>query len=114
MKAVLRVIPAVVLVAVLGAGAYMLLSSRPEKPHYRIVLDNAFGLTPGAEIRVAGVKAGKVKTLDVERRTARAIADAEIDQTDFGKLHADATCRVMPQSLIGEYILNCDPGTARR
>ena len=59
--------------ALLASGA-----SNAEAPRYRIVLDNAFGLTEGADLRAAGVQVGSVSNLDVDPRTARAIATVEI------------------------------------
>jgi phospholipid/cholesterol/gamma-HCH transport system substrate-binding protein len=107
-----RVIPAVVGALILAAIVFVVVSNHKQPPTYKIVFDNAFGLTTGAEMRVAGVKVGKVTKLDIQRKTARAVVTTEIERTDFGRLHSDATCRVEPQSLIGEYFINCDPGTA--
>jgi virulence factor Mce-like protein len=109
-----RVIPAVLVAAILGALAFVVLSQHKAPPQYKIVLDNAFGLTQSADMRVAGVKVGSVSNLDVQRSTARAVITVDIKRTDFGRLHADATCRVEPQSLIGEYFLNCEPGKAKK
>src|SRR3954468_22221568 len=114
MTVVRRVLPAVIVAAALGAVAFLLLSQHKAPPQYKIVLDNAFGLTQDADLRVAGVKVGSVSNLDVQRTTARAVITVDIKRTDFGRLHADATCRVEPQSLIGEYFLNCEPGRAKR
>jgi virulence factor Mce-like protein len=109
-----RVIPAVVGALVVAAIVFVVVSSSSKPPTYKIVLDNAFGLTSGAEMRVAGVKVGKVTKLDIQRKTARAVVTTEIERTDFGRMHSDATCRVEPQSLIGEYFLNCEPGKAKK
>jgi virulence factor Mce-like protein len=114
MTVVRRVLPAVVVAAILAGVAFVLLSQHKAPPQYKIVLDNAFGLTQSADMRVAGVKVGTVSNLDVQRSTARAVITVDIKRTDFGRLHADATCRVEPQSLIGEYFLNCEPGKARK
>jgi virulence factor Mce-like protein len=114
MTVVRRVLPAVIVAAALGAVAFLLLSQHKAPPQYKIVLDNAFGLTQSADLRVAGVKVGSVSNLDVQRSTARAVITVDVKRTDFGRLHADATCRVEPQSLIGEYFLNCEPGRSKR
>ena len=76
----------------------MLEPALPKPPTYKIVLDNAFGLTQGAELRVAGVKVGKVTSLDIQRRTARAVVTTEIERTDFGRLHADATLKTIKEA----------------
>ena len=92
--------------ALLASGA-----SSAEAPRYRIVLDNAFGLTEGADLRAAGVRVGSVSNLDVDARTARAIATVEIEDQSFGAFRSDVFCRIQPQSLIGEYFIDCQPGT---
>lgn len=109
-----RPIPGVVLLALVVAGAWLLLGpSAEEPPVYTVELDNAFGLTEGAEFRAAGVTVGAVRTLRVDRRTARALVDVEIQRDDFGDLRKDATCSIEPQSLIGEFFMDCEPGTSR-
>ncbi|HEY0344855.1 MAG TPA: MCE family protein, partial [Solirubrobacteraceae bacterium] len=77
---------------------------------YTVVLDNAFGLTPGVDLRSPGVKVGKVSRLDVQRKTGRALATIEVDRPDFAGFRKDVFCEVKPQSLIGEYYLDCAPG----
>src|SRR4051812_24164358 len=103
---------AALLAALIAVVAALALSAGGQagSPRYRVELDNAFGLTTNADLRVAGVKVGKVSALDVDARTARAIATIEIADTNFGALHRDVFCTVQPQSLIGEYFLDCDPG----
>lgn len=81
-----------------------------DKPEYDIVLDNAFGLTEGADFRATGVRVGSVSELEVDAETARAIATVTVEDEGFGRLKRNATCSVQPQSLIGEYYLNCEPG----
>jgi ABC-type transporter Mla subunit MlaD len=39
-----------------------------------------------------------------------ALITVQVTQGGFGDFHQDATCQSRPQSLIGEYFLNCDPG----
>jgi virulence factor Mce-like protein len=96
---------AVAAFAVTAAGA-------DGQQRYTVVLDNAFGLTPGADLRSSGVKVGKVTGLDVQRKTARALAKIEVTRPDFAGFRKDVFCEVKPQSLIGEYYLDCAPGTS--
>ena len=83
-------------------------------PIYDIRLDNAFGLTADADFRVAGVKVGSVSDLDVDAETAQAVAEVTVDKPAFGGLRSDVSCEVRPQSLIGEYFLDCQPGTSAK
>src|SRR3712207_6472052 len=88
-------------VAVTSAGAGDGSGSR-----YTVVLDNAFGLVNGADLKIAGVRAGKITDMRVDRRTHRALVDFEITQTGFGSLRRDVFCESRPQSLIGEYFID--------
>ena len=81
-------------------------------PTYWVELDNAFGLVAGGDMKVAGVRAGKITALDLDRRTLHALVGFQVTETGFGSLRADVTCQTRPQSLIGEYYLDCLPGTS--
>jgi virulence factor Mce-like protein len=85
-----------------------------QRPTYDIELDNAFGLVPGSDLKVAGVRAGSITGLRLDRHTKRAIVGIRIDKTGFGSLRSDVRCTVRPQSLLGEYYIDCLPGRARR
>jgi ABC-type transporter Mla subunit MlaD len=80
--------------------------------HFTVELDNAFGLIKGADVKVAGVRAGKITSLKVDRRTYRALVGIDITATGYGDLRTDVFCESRPQSLIGEYFLDCLPGKA--
>ena len=47
------------------------------------------------------------------RRRHRALVDFEITQEGFGSLRKDVFCESRPQSLIGEYYIDCKPGTSQ-
>ena len=82
-----------------------------DEQRYTVVLDNAFGLTEGSDLRSSGVTIGKIEKLAVQRSTARALATIVVTKPSFAGFRADVFCEVKPQSLIGEYYLDCDPGT---
>jgi virulence factor Mce-like protein len=109
----MRAILVTILVLVVAAGAVYALAGRggSGKPQYTVVLDNAFGLVAGADLKVAGVRAGKIKKLDVDEKTHKALVHFEITKDGFGSLRKDVTCESRPQSLIGEYYIDCKPGT---
>jgi ABC-type transporter Mla subunit MlaD len=88
-----------------GVTAMLVLtsSSSAKSQTYTVVLDNAFGLTDGADLKSSGVKVGKVTKLEVQRSTARALAKISIDKPEFAGFRKDVFCEVKPQSLIGEY-----------
>ena len=97
------------------AGAFLVLtlgsSSGGGYPTYKIELDNAFGLVNGADFKVAGVIAGSIKSIDLDQKTLHAVVTVQVSQKGFGAFHSDVFCQSRPQSLIGEYFLDCDPGT---
>jgi virulence factor Mce-like protein len=104
----------VLLLAVAAAVVFGLTAAGPkgpEKPHFRVVLDNAFGVVAGADLKIAGVRAGKITKLSVDKKTHKAIVDFEITKDGFGSLRKDVFCESRPQSLIGEYYIDCKPGT---
>jgi ABC-type transporter Mla subunit MlaD len=109
-----------VLLLVIGAGAAAVVASAsagsddPQNPTYTIELDNAFGIVNGADVKVAGVRAGRVAGMRVDRHSKRALVDIAIDKTGFGSLRTDAFCETRPQSLIGEYYVDCRPGTSEQ
>src|SRR5919112_4129851 len=110
-----RIVSTLLLLALAGAAAFALVAAGgkgPEKPKYKVVLDNAFGIVAGADMKVAGVRAGSIKDLEVDQKTHKAIVSFEIDKAGFGSLRKDVTCESRPQSLIGEYYIDCKPGTS--
>jgi ABC-type transporter Mla subunit MlaD len=63
-------------------------------------------------VKIAGVKVGSIKDLDVtERQTASVLI--EITEPGFGDWRADAECSIRPQSLIGEKFVECTPTRPR-
>jgi ABC-type transporter Mla subunit MlaD len=107
------------ILAVCGVcGAAFLLAGATEEKggrSYRIVFDNAFGLVEGGDFRVGGVNAGQTTAFDVIKRKGeapKAVVTAEITEPGFEDFRKDASCEIRPQSLIGEYYVDCQPGSA--
>ena len=98
----------------LAVGAFLVFtlgsSSGSSSPTYKIQLDNAFGLVTGADFKVAGVIAGSIQSIDLDQKTLHAVVTVSVSQKGFGAFHSDAFCQSRPQSLIGEYFVDCDPG----
>jgi ABC-type transporter Mla subunit MlaD len=110
---------ALVVVAAVVAGAFVLTgaSDTSKKRKYKIVLDNAFGLVQGGDFRVGGVRAGKTTSFDIIKHKGHhpeAVVTAEISEPGFDDFRSDASCEVKPQSLIGEYYVDCQPGTSSK
>ena len=110
-----RLLVLAVLVAAVGA-AVAVEDPRPaadSNPRYTVELDNAFGITQGADLKVAGVRAGRITGLRVDPESHRALIDFEVTEDGFGSLRTDVFCESRPQSLIGEYFVDCKPGQAK-
>jgi virulence factor Mce-like protein len=109
---------ALALVLVLGAAVLALGANDDEggKKTYYLYFDNAFGLTEGGDFKVAGVRAGQTSSFKVEPAGGRPLAKVTADVTEPGlaDLREDASCEIRPQSLIGEYYVDCQPGTGKR
>jgi virulence factor Mce-like protein len=93
----------------MGAGG-----STGSKRTYKLEFDNAFGLTKGGDFKIAGVRAGKTTKFDLAGGSEpKAVVTAELTEPGIAGLHKDAHCEIRPQSLIGEYFVDCDPGDSR-
>ncbi len=99
---------------VLAAGAFLVVaggaSNGGAQGTYTIELDNAFGLVTGADFKVAGVPAGTITAINLDQKTLHAVVTVQVTQGGFGQFHQDTTCQTRPQSLIGEYFIDCNPG----
>src|SRR6266576_607873 len=110
------VIPILVaLVSAWGVTIALTTGGDKVKPHsYVIELDNAYGLTTGSDVKLGGVRAGIIDTLELNQRNRRALVGIRLTLPGFDSLNRDAFCQVRPQSLIGEYFLDCQPGRGRQ
>src|SRR4051794_1285310 len=100
------------LLAFVLAGAS---STTPKGMKFKIRFNNAFGLTEGGDLKIAGVRAGKTSKFDITKGPRpKAIVDAEITLPGMSDLREDATCEIRPQSFIGEYYVDCKPGNSKK
>ena len=78
----------------------------------RAIFENAFSLVPGEDVKIAGVKVVKIKSLDVTPDQQAAVVFT-ITRPGFDDFRADAECTIRPQSLIGEKFVECTPTQPR-
>jgi phospholipid/cholesterol/gamma-HCH transport system substrate-binding protein len=114
-----RVLSAFAVVVVVAAAVLALGAKGDDdggKKTYYLYFDNAFGLTEGGDFKVAGVRAGKTSKFKVVPVHGRPLAQvtAEVTEPGLADLRRDARCEIRPQSLIGEYFVDCQPGTGKR
>jgi ABC-type transporter Mla subunit MlaD len=77
----------------------------------RAVFDDASFAVQGEDVRIAGANVGSIQSLGVTHANQAAVTLA-ITNSDFRPWHANATCAIRPQSLIGEEYVDCSPGTS--
>lgn len=74
----------------------------------RAVFDDASGLVPGTEVRLAGVKVGTVVTQELDPETYFAVIVMTIDQ-DI-ELPKDTSARIVPEGVLGGNLVQLQPG----
>ncbi|MET0601796.1 MAG: MlaD family protein [Baekduia sp.] len=78
----------------------------------RAIFSNAFTVIPGEDVKISGVKVGKIAALDVTPDHKAAVV-LDITEPGFKDFRKDATCTIRPQSLIGERFVECTPTQPR-
>ena len=78
----------------------------------RAIFDNAGFVIPGEDVKVAGVKVGRIDSLDVTP-DFKAVVVLDIEDPAYQDFRRDASCQVRPQSLIGEKFVECTPTQKR-
>jgi ABC-type transporter Mla subunit MlaD len=110
---------AAVLIAVVALVVVLIgVSGGSSDPTYKIEFQNAFGLVNGAPFKVAGVPAGSIESIGLCAKDPKAHCAHSLDALvtvgvttkGFGQFRTDAYCQSRPQSLIGEYFIDCQPG----
>jgi virulence factor Mce-like protein len=73
------------------------------------VFDSAKGIVPGQLVKIAGARVGTVTAVRLVPGP-RALIEFSVDRR-FAPFHADARCRILPEGLISENYVECDPGS---
>jgi len=110
-------IASLICVAVLATAGFIadgLPKPKGPQAQYWVEMDNAFGLIKGGDLKIAGVRAGTITDLKLNKKTLHARIGFRITENGFGDLRKDTFCESRPQSLIGEYFVDCDPGTSKQ
>jgi phospholipid/cholesterol/gamma-HCH transport system substrate-binding protein len=106
--ATVTVLLAVAAAAMLTAGA----GQQGGTYKVRAIFDNAGFVIGGEDVKVAGVKVGKIDSLDVTH-DFKAVVVLDIQDSGYQDFRSDARCQVRPQSLIGEKFVECTPTQKR-
>lgn len=110
----MRRLVVVVALAAVVAVVVGLLAGSSGGGGYRIraIFDSAANVIPGEDVKIAGVKVGRVDALDVTRQH-KAVVVLKIVSAGFADFRTDASCTIRPQSLIGEKFVDCTPTQPR-
>jgi phospholipid/cholesterol/gamma-HCH transport system substrate-binding protein len=105
---------ATVLLLLSLAAAAVLTTGAGEGGSYKVraIFDNAGFVIPGEDVKVAGVKVGKIDSMEVTRDFKAAVV-LDIQDPAYQDFRTDARCQVRPQSLIGETVVECTPTQKR-
>jgi phospholipid/cholesterol/gamma-HCH transport system substrate-binding protein len=108
-----KLVPILLVLAVIVV-AIVLIASQEDKPGYQVraIFDNAGFVIPGEDVKIAGVKVGKVASLDVTPDFKAAVV-LDITEPGYQDFRNDASCIVRPQNLIGERFVECKPTQPR-
>jgi phospholipid/cholesterol/gamma-HCH transport system substrate-binding protein len=74
----------------------------------RAIFSNAFTVIAGEDVKISGVKVGRIADLEVTKDNKAAVV-LDITEPGFKDFRKDATCTIRPQSLIGERFVECTP-----
>ncbi len=103
--AAVAVAAAALVLVVFGTGA-----GDDHKGDYKVraIFSNAFTVIAGEDVKISGVKVGKISDLEVTKDNKAAVV-LDITEPGFKDFRKDATCTIRPQSLIGERFVECTP-----
>jgi virulence factor Mce-like protein len=99
-----------VVAAAAGLLGWLLLSGGGASYQFAAIFDNAKGLVAGQQVKIAGAVVGSVDTVELtpalDARIVMSISPR------FAPLRADASCTILPEGLISENFVECNPGRA--
>lgn len=91
--------------------AVAVVATRRSSDHYRVAaeFDTAKGMVPGQQVKIAGAVVGKVESVELAPGPKARLILA-VDRR-FAPFRQDATCKILPEGLISENFVACDPGS---
>ena len=109
----MRILAPIALIVVVALVVVFVVTREDEDSYQvRAIFDNAGFIIPGEDVKIAGVKVGKVSDLEVTADFKAAVV-LEITEPGYQDFRSDATCIVRPQNLIGERFVECKPTQPR-
>jgi phospholipid/cholesterol/gamma-HCH transport system substrate-binding protein len=71
--------------------------------------DSIGSLAPGASVKLAGVKIGRVKSIGIDSKSFQAVVTLEIDGSQ-SNIPVDSTAKILTAGLLGEQYVGIEPG----
>lgn len=96
------------LAAVAVAVTLVVAAGDEQRYRVRLVLDSAYGLNEGGEVRTGGVAVGRIGSLRLGKDDA-VVADLEIDE-DAAPIGKGAAVAIRATNLLGQKFVDLDPG----
>jgi ABC-type transporter Mla subunit MlaD len=109
----MRILAPIALAFVVVVAVLLFTGGDEQTYKVRAIFDNAGFVIPGEDVKVAGVKVGRIDSLDVTDDN-KAVVVLDIQDKGYQDFRKDAECTVRPQSLIGERFVECEPTQARQ
>ncbi|WP_028064789.1 MlaD family protein [Solirubrobacter soli] len=109
-----KLVPILLVFAVIVVAVVLIVARDDSEQGYQVraIFDNAGFVIPGEDVKIAGVKVGKVASLDVTPDFKAAVV-LDITEPGYQDFRRDASCIVRPQNLIGERFVECKPTQPR-
>jgi virulence factor Mce-like protein len=100
-----------VIVVATVAAAILIAARSSARPGYRLaaIFDTANNMVAGQQVKIAGAVVGKVDAIGLAPGPKARVV-MSIDR-GFAPFHEDATCTILPEGLISENYVECDPGS---
>ena len=109
----MRILAPIALIVVVALVVVFVVTREDEDSYQvRAIFDNAGFIIPGEDVKIAGVRVGKVSDLEVTADFKAAVV-LEITEPGYQDFRRDASCIVRPQNLIGERFVECKPTQPR-
>jgi phospholipid/cholesterol/gamma-HCH transport system substrate-binding protein len=102
----------IILLGVIGAVLAIVVLTHPfTTSGYRVdaIFDTADGISSGMNVEVAGVPEGSVVGVALTQ-SMKARLQLQLDKR-FAPFHTDARCQILPEGIISENYVECDPGS---
>ena len=113
---VVRVLIALVVFVGIGAGIALavvrLSGGTPSGYLVRAIFDNSSFVTPGEEVKVAGVTVGTIHAVQLTSQNKSALV-LQVTNSKFEPFRTDAHCEIGLESLLGEQFVQCTPTQPR-